>query len=113
MVDIVYILWRLSTPESCFNNVGGHAGQVCQSEKLAGRRSASKRACSSPPPQRFACGIAMTSGLCGSVVTSTLNQFSQIFAGIHDVPPKCVRSCIRIPFPADIEELPVSFARPV
>jgi hypothetical protein len=62
---------------------------------------------------QIACGVAMTSGLRGSVLTSTLNQFSQIFAGIHDVTPKCVRSRIRIPFPADIEELPVSFARPV
>ena len=63
--------------------------------------------------EQIACGIAITPGSCGSVLTSTLNQFSQIFAGVHDVPPKCVRGYVRIPFPADIQELPVSFARPV
>jgi hypothetical protein len=83
------------------------------SEEPSSHRLEFKKLVHPDTSEQIACGVAMTSGLRGSVLTSTLNQLSQVFPGIHNVPPECVRRCTRIPFPADIKELPVRFARPV
>lgn len=45
------------------------------------------------------------------MLASTLNHLLKVFAGIHDVLPECVASCIRISCSTNFEKLPVGFAR--